>query len=93
MNINNIAGNNSQTQAVGHNADLKGKYKNGDKKADSAESHSVKAQGDKLELSAEALKLQPVRQKIEDGFYDRPEVIQKVAEKIDDELRESNKQQ
>jgi hypothetical protein len=86
MNVNNIAGNNSQAQAVGQNADIKAKYKTGEKKSEGTESRAVAGKGDKLELSAEALKLQPVREKLEEGYYDRADVIRKVAEKIDDEF-------
>lgn len=41
---------------------------------------TVKA--DKLELSVEALKLQPIRAKIAQGFYDNPDVLKEVAGKL-----------
>lgn len=42
----------------------------------------VKESSDKLEISAEALKLQPIRAKIAQGFYDNPEVLRSVSEKL-----------
>ena len=40
------------------------------------------AKSDKLELSVEALKLQPIKAKIAQGFYDNPEVLRNVADKL-----------
>lgn len=37
---------------------------------------------DKLELSVEALKLQPIKAKITQGFYDNPDVLKEVANKL-----------
>jgi hypothetical protein len=86
MNINSIASSNSQAHAVGQNANVIDKYKNNDEKKSEAKSLAT-AKSDTLELSAEALKFQPIKKKIEEGFYDKPEIIRQVAEKIDDELR------
>ena len=44
---------------------------------------SKKTSSDKLTLSEEAKKLQPIRQKISEGFYDKPEVLDSVAKKLD----------
>ncbi|MCX7879309.1 MAG: hypothetical protein N2517_01455 [Ignavibacteria bacterium] len=38
--------------------------------------------GDKLEISEEARRLQQIKSKIESGFYNNLEIIQKTAEKI-----------
>ena len=47
-------------------------------------------QTDSLEISDEAKKLQPVKQKVEEGFYDRPEVIREVATKLNDDLQSND---
>lgn len=44
------------------------------------------AKSDKLELSVEALKLQPIRAKIAQGFYDNPDVLKNVADKLYNEI-------
>jgi anti-sigma28 factor (negative regulator of flagellin synthesis) len=86
MNINNIAGSNSQTQAVGKNANVVDKYKGESTKAASQRAASAPKKGDKLELSAEAVKFEPIRRKIESGYYDKLDVIREVAEKVNREL-------
>lgn len=86
MNINSIASSNSQAGAVGQNANVVDKYKNNDEKKSEAKSLATQ-KSDTLELSAEVLKFQPIKKKIEEGFYNNPEIIRQVAEKIDDELR------
>lgn len=59
-----------------------------------AKSTSQKAgvSSDKLELSSEAKKLQPILQRLNNGFYDREEIIQEVAVRIDLELAETKKE-
>ena len=44
------------------------------------------SKSDKLELSVEALKLQPIRAKIAQGFYDNPDVLKNVADKLYNEI-------
>lgn len=44
---------------------------------------------DTLILSAEARKLRPIKDKIAEGFYDRPEVVKKAAAKISQEIPKS----
>lgn len=46
----------------------------------------VGLKSDKLELSPEAIKLQPIKQKVSSGFYDDPDIIDEVARKIFDEI-------
>jgi hypothetical protein len=41
---------------------------------------------DKLELSVEALKLQPIKAKIAQGFYDNPDVLKDVVSKLYSEV-------
>lgn len=43
-------------------------------------------QSDRLELSDEAKRLQPIINKLQSGFYDKDENIRKVAAKINNEL-------
>ncbi len=62
--------------------DLEGKYG----KAAASGNDKVGLKSDKLELSPEAKKLQPIKQKISSGFYDNPDVIDEVARKIFDEI-------
>ena len=52
---------------------------------------AAQKQSDKLEISSEARKLQPVLQRVEEGFYDRPEVIRQVARKINEEISSDDK--
>lgn len=37
---------------------------------------------DKLELSLDAIRFQPIREKISQGFYDSPEVLKSVTNKL-----------
>lgn len=37
---------------------------------------------DKLELSLDAIRFQPIREKINQGFYDSPEVLKSVTNKL-----------
>lgn len=37
---------------------------------------------DKLELSLDAIRFQPIREKIKEGFYDSPEVLKSVTNKL-----------
>lgn len=62
--------------------DVEGKYG----KAIQPGSDKVGLKSDKLELSPEAKKLQPIKQKISSGFYDKPDIIDQVARKIFDEI-------
>jgi hypothetical protein len=43
---------------------------------------------DKLEISLEAIKLQPIKQKIAEGFYENQEVLDKVSERLLKEISE-----
>ncbi len=60
-------------------ADIKSKQKEASAAADSGKSASVV---DKLELSDEAKRLNPVKSRIDSGYYDRPEVLREVAKKM-----------
>ncbi len=59
---------------------LKSRYKE-DEKAKEAESASVSRE-DSLQLSSEAKKLSPIKAKIESGFYNQPDVLREVAQKL-----------
>ncbi len=61
---------------------VEGKYG----RAISSGDDKVGLKSDKLELSPEAKKLQPIKQKISSGFYDKPDIIDKVARKIFDKI-------
>ena len=66
------------------------KPKSGDAaKAAKAGETSRQTAPDTLVLSAEAKKLRPIKDKIAEGFYDRPEVVKKAAAKILQELPKS----
>lgn len=62
---------------------LKSKYKE-----NTSEASDSKAKGisDKLEISADSLKLGPIKAKVAQGFYDNPEVLQKVSQKLYNEV-------
>lgn len=45
---------------------------------------------DSLELSEEALKLQAVRTKIDQNFYDSPEAIKKTVERLYNDIKDSD---
>lgn len=62
---------------------VKDKVKEEEKATDAA---AAKQSGDKLELSAEAQKLQPIKQKVAEGFYDNPDVIREAARKMNQEF-------
>lgn len=83
MGIQSISGNNSQIYAVGQQNDNGEKFNKAEKNSAKVKSN-VKA--DTLVLSDEAKKFLPIKKKIESGFYDKPEVLQDVARKIDQEL-------
>ena len=51
-----------------------------------SDNKEVTKTGDKLELSVEAIKLQPIKQKIAEGFYDNPKVLDQVAKKLYDQF-------
>ena len=42
---------------------------------------------DSLEISSEAVTLGAVKQRVEEGFYDRPDVLRSVAHKINQDLK------
>lgn len=42
---------------------------------------------DKLELSGEAMKLAPIKAKMDSGFYDNPDVLRQVAKKLSYEIK------
>lgn len=49
---------------------------------DSATASSASNKTDKLEISEEAQKLKPIQQRIESGYYDKPEVMNEIAKQI-----------
>lgn len=54
-----------------------------DKKSDSDQKKSVSSSLDSLQLSGDAFKFAQIREKISNGFYDRPDVLDKLSEKLD----------
>ncbi|MDC1067822.1 hypothetical protein OAQ99_01545 [Candidatus Kapabacteria bacterium] len=66
-------------------------YTTQEKKAQETKQEEVASSGvqrgeDKLELSSQAQQLSNVQQRIEQGFYDRPEVLRQVARRISNEI-------
>ena len=64
-------------------------YEEREKKKDleSKEGISTSAsKSDKLELSAEALKFAPIKDKIKQGFYENEDVLNKISEKLLNEI-------
>ncbi len=51
------------------------------KETDAAHSRLAN-QTDRLELSAEAQKLNPIQARIESGYYDKPEIMNEIAKQI-----------
>jgi hypothetical protein len=51
-----------------------------------AQTQQIKQRGDSLEISSAALNLANTRNRIKTGYYERPEIIQKTAEKLYNEL-------
>jgi hypothetical protein len=47
---------------------------------------STKVAGDSLTLSEDAKKIQLVKSRIDTGYYEKPEVIQQVAKKLNEEF-------
>lgn len=52
---------------------------------------SAQKQSDKLEISTQARILKPILQRVEEGYYDKPEVIRQVARKINEEISSEDK--
>jgi hypothetical protein len=47
-----------------------------------AASNSIANKTDRLELSEEAQKLNPIQQRIDSGYYDKPEIMNEIAKQI-----------
>jgi hypothetical protein len=62
---------------------LKSKYK--DSSSDNSEV-KAKSTSDKLEISADSLKLGPIKARVTQGFYDNPEVLKQVSQKLYNEI-------
>jgi hypothetical protein len=78
MNINSI----HKNANIYHKSDSKGK--NSINSSDNAvRSNSII---DKVEISSEARRLGSIQNKIDQGFYDRPEVIRQVASNLSNDL-------
>lgn len=81
MNIKNI-NNEKSIVALQNNRNLKNKYQK-----DSENTGNVGTpKADKLELSSEAQRLQPIIDRVNSGFYSRPEVINATAGKINKQM-------
>jgi hypothetical protein len=52
------------------------------KTSDEVEQTNIPTQSDTLEISNDMKQMAAIQSKIESGFYDSPEVLQSVAEKI-----------
>lgn len=84
MNIKSINTANSGVYNV-NTANLKSKYS-----ADADKSTvTAKSKSDKLELSDEAKKIQDIKARVQNGFYDNPEVLREVALKLDRDILQS----
>jgi hypothetical protein len=81
MSIDSI-NNNNNSGIYGINNNLKNKYKNTSSENTSAA--SVKA--DKFELSEQAQKMQQIKARVEDGFYNNPDILKEVALKLNKEF-------
>lgn len=58
-----------------------------DRREEEQQANSNVSRGeDRLELSSQARQLTNVQQRIEQGFYDRPEVIRQVARRINEDV-------
>jgi hypothetical protein len=53
------------------------------KQTNDKSANSTGKAGDSLTLSGEALKFAQIREKISNGFYDKPEVLDKLTQKLD----------
>ncbi len=81
MNINSV--NNANIFKTNEARADQDRIRSGGKHRASETSHK----SDSLEISSEAVTLGAVKQKIEEGFYDRPDVIRQVAYKINQDLK------
>ncbi len=54
-------------------------------KASAGEGSSA-SKTDRLDISPEALKFNPIQKRIDEGFYDKPEVIRELAKRISKDL-------
>ena len=79
MTINSL---NNQRNVYGAQNDSSVNKKYGQKGNENVESRASVQREDKLELSEEARKLQPIKNRVAEGFYERPDVIKTAAAKI-----------
>jgi DNA-directed RNA polymerase specialized sigma subunit len=77
MNIDSV----NSSSGIYSNQANKNNRKSPGKETDAAKS-SFSNKTDKLELSDEARKLKPIQQRIESGYYDKPEVMKEIAKQI-----------
>lgn len=84
MDIRTVNSGNQEVYSIKKRDDLNKKYGNQLPKNE----ESLSASKDSLVLSDEALKLQPIKQRIESGYYNNPEVFNDVALKLNDLLAE-----
>jgi hypothetical protein len=57
-------------------------YKKTENTENVSQAQQIKQRGDSLEISSAALNLANTRNRIKEGYYDKPEIIQKTAEKL-----------
>lgn len=77
MDVRPVNKGSQEVYSVKNRDELNRKYQNS-----SEEARTQKTAEDKLTLSDEAKKLLPVKQKVSGGFYDKPEVLNYVAGKL-----------
>lgn len=80
MDIKSLNSGNREVFSVNNRSKLDKSYK----KDVSEETASASLKSDKLELSEEAKLIQPIREKISSGEYNKPEVYNILAEKLND---------
>jgi len=88
MPINSISGSNSQVYAVGQLNENGAKFNKTEQK-NTESKQRIKA--DTLVLSEEVQKYGQIKQKIKNGFYDKPEVLKEVAIKLNDDILATEK--
>ncbi len=86
MDIKSVNSGNKEVFSVNTRNKLDKSYK----KDFSEESASSSVKSDKLELSEEAKLIQPIREKISSGEYNKPEVYNFLAEKLNDIFASEN---
>jgi hypothetical protein len=81
MNIGSIT-----TSTTVQSSELNKVNKKTNANANSTQEQTSSRRSDILDISAEAMSYQPIQSRIASGFYDKPEIVQEVAQRLSNDL-------